>query len=362
MSKPWPPPPDAAWIYRGAGNDGLRAFASATAFTKDIGTGTVVDVALADLNDDDRNEFIALTSEDELEIWVGNGTRQTGYSAASSTEIPATHGMAATGHSQMVIADLNCDDLPDVAMPADDGVVIRRSDASLLDASQQEIDGVLVREIAIGDFDDNGSPDIVAATDEGDLRVVLNGTGQSCGVFGVEETYPLAGAPFSPNGFNVAVGEVCPGHAGDAAIVAAWGGDVKALCGDGSGSFDNVLEPHGEEEFGFDYVWSLADSNDKIRDVAVFPGHAEVFALANAEDAGENIFMLVPGTCGLRADNPTAGENPFLSRARIRPLSQPFDPGPPGGYSRLVLQPETTSSATWRRALVAGNQGFYVLQ
>jgi hypothetical protein len=350
-------------VYLGADQPGLNAFGTGPS-TRSIGTGGVVDLVLANVTGDGRNDLIALTTEDELEIFAGTSYTAP-YFNATSVEVPATaqSGMTvlATGHSQVVAADIDCDDVVDIVMPADDGVVVRRSSGGVLNASEQLFDGVPVMEIAIADLDSNGSPDIIAGTEDWDVRVALNGSGNDCGAFANPVLYPFGTGMAAPTALDVAAGHVCPGHAGDLAIVVGHHDQVKVWCGDGSGTFDDVDEPHGEDdEHGFDYKWRLSDGTlPTIRDIAVFPGHAEIFTLAVTE-AGRNVYMLAPGACGLWSDTHDGDQG--SAQERIRPLTQPLTAGQAGTIDRLILQPRTNSDTTWRRALVDGLWGLQVYQ
>jgi hypothetical protein len=339
---------DTIYVYYGSNNTGLTVFRDAAPDTWDVGTGGVADLALADLDDDDLNELIALTTNDDIIIWRGDDASP--WFTGSPTTVDATHSTVATGHSQMVVGDFNCDDHLDIMMPADDGAVIRYgASMTLLGGGSHHIDmnGKTAYELAVDDLDGDMQPDIVASTDNNDEIYVLLG---QCG----NNPYPsydaydfdLGGA--SPNP-HVAIVRMCGAMGTAPGIAAAFGESVWMMCSDGTGNFDNVVEPHGDEDMygkGLDYFWNT--------DVENLPAHYDVTGIAAF---GEHPELIVLSEHGLtRLNRASCSYNTGWAQA----LTQKFYGGP-GPLDHLELVP-STNPANWRRIAIAGDHGLQVLQ
>jgi hypothetical protein len=342
------------YVYYGTGAPGLSVVQSETPQILDAGiSGNIEDLAIVDLDGDGRLEVVALTTSSVLVVW--QGTTSAPWLDPMPLTVSASHtsgGVAHTGHSQIVIADVDCNGVGDVLMPANGGVVIRRNGRGLLDRAGFVDLGEDVREIAVADLDHDGDLDIGAATEVGDARVALH---DACNnpFFGPEDTYAFS-PPFNPIGrLNVAFGQVCPDHPNDNALLFSHGDDVMAWCGDGSGSFDNVQQTYAsgsEEPTGIDYRWDVTtDEGSLIADIAAYPGFQEVFVLGNVvpngTHTGVGVVKLTPSGCG-----------PQIAAARAVPVTLP---GAMFG-KELLLQPATLGASTWDRLASAGGDGLQV--
>lgn len=338
---------DTIYIYYGSIDTGLTVFKNATPDLWDIGTGGVVDVALADLDNDDLNELIALTTNDDLIAWQGDDADP--WFSGSPTTIDAAHSNVATGHSQMAIDDFDCDGHLDVAMPADDGAVIRYGDSMALlggGSYHVEMNGEAVYELAVGDLDGDDQPDIAAST-EGEIYVLLGQCGNNPYPSYDAHDFDPGGVP-SPNP-HLAMVRMCGETGGDFAIAVAFGESVYAICSDGTGNFTDVVEPHGEEDvggLGFDYFWN-ADAESvpltkAVGAISAFGTHPELVVLAD-----HDIVRLNRSSCGY---------NTGWAQALSQPLRGGTQP-----LSHLELIPASNPSH-WRRVAIAGNLGLMILQ
>jgi hypothetical protein len=339
---------DTIYVYYGSSDTGLTVFDDVAPDSWDIGTGGVVDLALADLDDDDLNELIALTTNDEIVVWLGDDADP--WFGGSPSTVDATHSNVATGHSQMIIDDFNCDGILDIVMPADDGAVIRygRSTALLGGGSYHvDMNGEAAYELAIDDLDGDTQPDIVASTNAGEIYVLLG----QCGT----NPYPSYDAyDFDPGGVpspnpHLAIVRMCSTMGADPGIAVASNRTVYVMCSDGDGDFTNVVEPHGEEDaggLGLDYWWNTNMinplSNEGVSAIATFGAYPEIVILS-----GRAIVRMNRSTCG-------------FNTGWVQALSQPLNGGTQT-LSHLELVP-ASNPANWRRVAVTGNLGLVILQ
>jgi hypothetical protein len=340
---------DTIYVYYGSDDTGLTVFKNVAPTLWDIGTGGVVDLALADLDDDGLNELIALTTNDNIVVWRGDDAAP--WFTGTPTTIDATHLTVATGHSQMIVGDFNCDGHLDIVMPADDGAVIRYGDSMTIlggGSYHADMNNKTAFELAVDDLDGDAQPDIVASTDNnGEIYVLLG----QCG----NNPYPSYDAyDFDPGGIpspnpHLTVVRMCGTTGTDPGIAIAAGEAVYVMCSDGNGEFTNVTEPHGEEDssgLGIDYFWNADPEavplTKEISAVAAFANHPELVVLA-----GRNVVRLNRSVCG-------------YNTGWAQALSQPLYGGTQTLFD-LKLVP-SSNPTDWRRIAIAGNLGLMILQ
>ena len=338
-------------VFYGSDDPGLTVFDDSPPELWAIGSGGVQDLALADLNGDDHNELIALTTGDELKIFPGDD--ESPWFRESITTRSATVS-GATGHSQLIVDDLNCDDDLDVIMPADDGAVIRTGGGTgLLNGTTYTVDtdGDPTFALAVGDLDGSNPPDLVATTaspEDGKIYVLLGDcNGNPYDEF---DTYDFEVGGLASANPHVAIAYMCGTSGDEPGIAVAFGDAVYFLCSDGTGDFEDVQEPHGEEDAtgqGFDYLWGLDEIGGSVRALASYGDHPELITIA-----GNKPIRLTPAVCGV-----AFGRRLELSQAiRVTSaltLNQ--------NLQRLRLVPGSKPTS-WRRMAVAGQGGLQVLQ
>jgi hypothetical protein len=146
------------------------------------------------------------------------------------------------------------------------------------------------------------------------------------------------------------MGKLCPGHPNDVAVAVGIFDLVYLTCGDGSGSFANVVEPHGVQVAApYDYQWDPTtglESSSLIRDLFVWG--------------------LGPTLYALRIENSSSSEIVWLP-----PLENNLESGPgrtlvfPRGgetFSELVLHVLQGGGDSWTRGAFVGSPGIGVVR
>ncbi len=157
----------------------------------------LLDVALADLNADGRNDLLALTSGAELAVRLGRAPGEDQLYFEPVQRYPVSTGGSGTPQ-HMVVGRLTCDDLLDVVLtaPAGPGVVlVAQTGAGVFGAPsfvetpyEHNIDDNLnggPADVALGDFDGEGAMDIVTVNDNGTVTI-LEQSGCDSGVDSVQ--------------------------------------------------------------------------------------------------------------------------------------------------------------------------------
>ena len=329
-------------IVFGAAANGFAVFDDQPNVELDAG-GNVVDVALADLDGDDRSDLIALLLDGELT--VRSGTDAPPFFENGFTTFSTALDNEAIGRDQIVTTDVDCDGAPDVLLPSDGGVVVMLNDGSgQLSVETSVTSHVALDWVAAGDLDHDDDADIVASASDGTVQVWLG----NCGDFDLSGTY---GNPLSPGTFQdtrIALAVACPSFQ-SLAIAFSYGDTVDVYCGDGSGDFSYVREAHNEETAeGADFQWrpGQAFAPPRYADLAVAgTGTQQVLGL----DIKDNtIVALVPATCG--------------SASSSHSITMSYPASLPSPLSRLIATPNPSAWGTWERLSMVGGAGLQVIR
>lgn len=171
-----------------------------------------------------------------------------------------------------VIADLNNDGVPDVAVWPDSGVYsfLGNGDGTFRPAAAVS-DLVNASAIGVGDLNGDGKPDLVASNDQGVVAFLGNGDG----TFQVQG--PYAGGSQSPSIFCTDVNG--DGNA-DVVVVNSAGGSLSVLLGNGDGTLQSPISyPVGANpiaivagDFNGDGITDLAVANSQGNNVSILLG------------------------------------------------------------------------------------------
>lgn len=328
-------------VVLGAAASGFSVFDDQPNAELDAG-GNVRDIALADLDGDDRSDLVALL---EGEVTVRLGTDAPPFFEGSLATFSTAVGNEAIGRDQLVATDVDCDGAPDILLPSDGGVVIMLNDGEgQLSVETSVTSPVALDRVAAGDLDHDDDVDIVASASDGTVQVWSG----DCGNFDLSGTY---GNPQSPGTFQdtrVALAVACPSFP-SLAIAFSYGDTIDVYCGDGSGDFSNVQEAHGEETpTGADFQWQpgIVYAAPRYADLAVAgAGSQQILALDIKEDT---IVALVPSTCG-RA-------------SRSHSITMTYPASLPSPLSRLIATPNPSAWGAWERLSLVGGAGLQVIR
>ena len=226
-------------LGRGAGT-----FAAARSVALPSGTGDVVNIATGDVNGDGRADALVVRS--------GQGTRTGGaflYLAEADGSLRAPVQLdSATNIGAAAMADLNADGRADIVLGGRDplffgpdrivGARVYRGNADGSVSSPLALAvGNAVTALAIGDMNEDGRPDLVAATADAGLNgtlAILPGAGD--GSFGTAVTLALARG--GPGVQSLAIADYSgDGHAD---VLLGGGAHSSIVRGTGTGAFGTI--------------------------------------------------------------------------------------------------------------------------
>lgn len=207
----------------------------------DVGGSGVRDLALADVDEDGRNDLVVLLTSGDVSVVPGIPSSPYFDEAASSSFSPLDSGPT------LVVRDVMCAGHLDILLPTDGGFSLWEGDGSggfALNAV--EATGHDARSADLGDLDHDAlsSPDIVLGNDDGSVTLVRNGCE---GIFEVQETEQLLGASLNVPEMQVVLGEFCPEYSNELAVAAGASsqGVVSVACGDGTGTIQSIPGAYG---------------------------------------------------------------------------------------------------------------------
>ena len=144
------------------------------------------------------------------------------------------------------------------------------------------------------------------------------------------------------------MGKLCPGHPNDMAVAVGIYDLVYLTCGDGSGSFANVVEPHGEQFVApYDYNWDPSFGNETthlVTDLFVWEAGPTLYALRLASTYVSEAVWLQPAGNDLES-----GPGRTISTLR-------------GGdrFAEMRAHPLQHDDSSWSRIVFTGSPGIGV--
>jgi flagellin-like hook-associated protein FlgL len=202
---------DALRVYMGNG-DG--SFAAPSNISSSVGFS----VAAGDLNGDGKQDIVATDyTNGELAVFLGNGDGT--FQGRTSYASPASM-------RSVILGDFDNDGSLDAV--AANGVFLGNGDGTFQPRTTVAYSGWNDGQLALGDFDRDGNLDFVLGSDFGDLNVFL---GNGDGTFQPRTTYSVGG-----NEYSQMVAEDLNGD-GVLDLVASVGPDLALLTGNGDGTF-----------------------------------------------------------------------------------------------------------------------------
>lgn len=328
-------------VVFGAAANGFAVFGDQPNVELDAG-GNVRDVALADLDGDDRSDLVALL---DGQITVRLGVDAPPFFEDGLATFSTAFNNNAVGRDQIVATDIDCDGAPDMLLPSDGGVVVMLNDGSgQLSPASSVPSSVSLDWVAAGDLDHDDDTDVVASASDGTVQVWIG----NCGAFDPPAVYGNPQPPGTYEHTRVALGVVCPSFT-SLAIAFSYGDTVDVYCGGGSGDFSNVQELHHEETpTGADFQWQpdTAFAAPRYADLAVAGAGSQQVLGLDAKDG--TIVALVPSTC--------------RHRSSAYSITMPYPASLPSPLSRLVATPNPSAWGTWDRLSMVGGAGLQVIR
>ena len=327
-----------------AAYDGLTILANRSDELVSIGVAgrTVKDLAVADMNADNRNDIVVLRDDQTLVIAfaTANPAPNGPYFAGTSTWLMSAGGSSAT--TGLALGDMDGDGDRDVVVTGSGSKIIWRKNNNngTFGAASSIAAGVSPQNIEMALVNAGTNADVLVSGDNGKFAY-LRSTGVSFAAPAVHKAFPPA---YPTPGMLIAAGRVCPGHPNDIAVVTGALDEVKVACGDGSGDFASVVEPHGDTIIGepTDYWWDLSFGQVTVMemlDLAIWdPGGmlAEVYAFHQ-----DTVYLDVPGACG-------------MTFGWILPAAQW---GSGGGFKSIAVHREARGDSSWGALSAAGTYG-----
>lgn len=252
-----------------------------------------LDVAVADFNLDGKPDIALLSQQDTLSIFLGTG----GGVFGPRTTFPGNHPGITEAYGAIAAGDLNNDGKPDIAVAIHNQSYIRLGQGNgsfgspILYPTGGGL-GVFGRDLALGDFNNDGKLDMVALSDASSDWVAYHGNGD--GTFSTSSAgsgYILGGltiGDFNRDGkLDFALGNQ-PGFSST--------GEIAVHLGNGDGTFGSALisTVNGESD-----AWSIGTGDftrDGIPDIAV--GSSNSLHVTIMAGVGDGTFTHSFGSAG----------------------------------------------------------------
>ena len=320
----------------------------------DVGGSGVRDLALADVDEDGRNDLVALLTSGDVSVVPGIPSSPYFDEAASSSFSPLTSGPT------IVVRDVMCEGHLDILLPTDGGFSLWEGDGAGGFAPRPALaTGYNARSADLGDLDHDAlsSPDIVLGNDDGSVTLVRN----DCqGNFVVEETEQFLGASLNVPEMKVLLGEFCPEYSNELAVAAGASsyGAVSVACGDGTGTILSIPGAYGgttpvdTPETDYRWVGVQAQTLGAWPDANLVQKQA-LYAMRETPAGRSILSRLLPSPGG-------AGGAGGPYDARIVDLAELEGEA---SYSELEIHRLTGQSGEmWHRAVFVGPEGFGAVQ
>ena len=258
-----------------------------------LGSGTVPTGSVSFLDTSNGNAVLGTAA-------LGAGTEGLGWLSASNSP-------AGSYPESIAVGDFNNDGIPDMAVGnSGDGTVsilLGNGNGTFQQATGSPISvGAAPWAIAVGDFNGDGKTDLAVGDYTGESVNILLGNGN--GAFTAAANSPIT-LPQHP--MSLVTGDFSGDGIADLAIVATPGdttgtGTVTSFLGHGDGTFTQA--PGNPVSLPYPYAVATADFNgDGIADLAVVSGYNWVMFL---QGNGDGTFTLTNNTVGVGADSPVA--------------------------------------------------------
>jgi hypothetical protein len=273
---------------------GTGSFSAATSYS----LGTYVypnDLAVNDVNGDGRLDIItANNSDNSISVLLGTGTGS--FGAATSYKLGTTRYPV-----DLAIGDVNSDGKPDILTANNDGdssvsVLLGTGTGSFGAATSYDTGfASYPRGIALGDVNGDDKPDILTANNNTNAIGVLLGTGT--GSFGTAASYS-AGPDSYPN--NIAVGDINGDGKLDVITSNGNGSSTGVLLGTGTGTFGSAtIYSLGEEKYPTDIAVGDMNGDGKLDILTANANSNTVSVLLNTTDPTSIPPTVTAGTrCG----------------------------------------------------------------
>ncbi len=247
-----------------------------------VGGTQIEDLHLADLNGDGRNDLLALRSDSMLAIRLGLDTLVPPFFDPDTLILVDATLSDVVGRGSVVTADVDCDDQLDAVVTAPDAnsiIILKGGGDGTFAVDSAPGAGVAPQNLEVADLEPDGDTDIVVANRNGRFSVLLS----TCSGFEDLASYSVIEGIETP-GMPLAVGNVCPGHPDVPSVAVGVYDRVFLTCGDGSGQFEDIEEPHGETlpNSPVDYRWDPSEgspSAHRVDDLMVWPESRVLFVL-----------------------------------------------------------------------------------
>ena len=224
-------------------SDGTGHFAAAAGSPIHL-AGTPANVAAADVNGDGRPDLLVPVAESSghgIEVLLGDGSG--GFAQAAGSPVPILSGDAVS----VAVTDLDSDGHADLAVAntqRNEFSIMRGDGTGGFGPPATVGSGRHPSEIAVGDFDGNGKPDLAALVTNGVAILLGDGSGNF--------TAP-AGSPVSVHGGSLAVGDLNgDGKSDFVTSNGQYGNAVSVEVAAGGGAFKRaVFSPFAAERPSF---------------------------------------------------------------------------------------------------------------
>jgi hypothetical protein len=338
-------------IAFGASGTGLVRLADRADQTVSIGshTSTARDLAVADINSDNRNDILVLRSDGKIVVALGlsNPLVNGPYFSGTSSYTTAASGITAT--NDMDLGDIDDDGDLDVVITATSNSVLylKNNGSGVFGTPGWKAAGLAPQRLDVGPVDGDDDADLVVSGNNGKFSY-LEASGSSS-VFATSTLYTMWGGSVTTTGMPIVLGKFCPGHSSDAAVVVGYYDGIRVACGDGSGDFASVVEPHGDTLLNnpTDYMWELegGQASNIIVDLALWEPHGELFVL-DLHAYTHKIRWLTPGLCS-------------MSGGVVLPIAEWGDDG---AFASLTVDRNAKGDTTWATLSSAGAFGLTSVQ